>query len=124
MEEQESDIAKEQMLQQGLRLIAGRRGLTHASLYARSRSGQSTPLYGITSPVQSGLSEYESAGSDFTGYADSEIQRRELLKRARELAMTERVRQNLEEHIKQTARGLYDDESGPETFFVRNRLYW
>ena len=38
MEEQESNMAKEQMLQQAMKLLASRNGITHAALQARSSS--------------------------------------------------------------------------------------
>ena len=107
MEEQESDIAKEQILQQAIKLIASRNGLTHASLQARTgmASGSDRPSY----PPPS---DYESLpDSDFTGYADSEIQRREVQKRARYLAMAEKAKQDLDEHVRQTAKGIFDTES-------------
>ena len=103
MEEQESNMAKEQVLQQAIRLMAGKNKLTHASLRARAS---------VDRPSYPPPSDYESAGdTDFTGYADSEIQRREVEKRARYLAMAERAKQDLDSHVRQTAKGIYDTES-------------
>ena len=104
MEEQESNMAKEQVLQQAIRLMAGKNKLTHASLRARTI---------VDRPSYPPPSDYESVPSDFTGYADSEVERRKVEKRARNLAMAERAKQDLEEHVKQTARGLFAD-SEPE----------
>jgi hypothetical protein len=100
LEEQESNIEKEKMLQQTLRLLSGRDGLTYRGLYARS--GMASPSY-----PPSGLSEYDDAQSDFTGYADDYRERKELLERVRAEAMAERVRQDLEDHIRRTADGLF-----------------
>jgi len=100
LEEQESNIAKEQMLQQTLRLLSARDGLTHRALHARS--GMTSPSY-----PPSGLSEYDDAESDFTGYADDYRARKELLERVRAEAMAERVRLSLDEHIRRTADGLF-----------------
>jgi hypothetical protein len=83
MEEQESNIAKEQILQQAIKLTASRNGITHASLQART---------GMSSPSYPPPSDYESVNSDFTGYADSEVQRREVQKRARHLVMAEKAK--------------------------------
>jgi hypothetical protein len=91
------------------KLIASINGLTHASLQARTgtASGSERPSY----PPPS---DYESLpDSDFTGYADSEIQRREVEKRAKYLAMAERAKQDLDKHVRQTAKGIFDD-SDPE----------
>ena len=113
MEEQESNMAKEQVLQQAIRLMAGRNGSTHASIRARTSmaSGSDRPSY----PTPS---EYESPGdSDFTGYADSEIQRRILHTRARNELMAAKAQQDLDEqHIKQTAKGLFDTDSETDPF--------
>ena len=70
----------------------------------------------MSSPSYPPPSEYESADTDFTGYADSELERREVQKRARYLAMADRAKQNLEEHVKQTAKGLFDDEADEDPF--------
>ena len=101
MEEQESNMAKEQVLQQAIKLMAGRNKLTHASLRARTREDR---------PSYPPPSDYESVDSDFTGYADSEIQRREVEKRAKYLAMAERAKQDLDAHVRQTARGIFDSD--------------
>ena len=104
MEEQESNIAKEQILQQAIKLMASRNGLTRASLQAKTSVETSYPP----------PSDYESPGDgDFTDYADSEIHRREVEKRARYLAMAERAKQDLDKHVRQTAKGIFAD-SDPE----------
>ena len=110
MEEQENNIAKEQILQQAMRMLASRNGLTHA---LHARSGISTPSERPSYPPPS---DYESADSDFTGYADSEINRRELEKRARYMAMAERAKQDLDAHVKQTAKGRFDTDSEADPF--------
>ena len=110
MEEQENNIAKEQILAQLLRRLSSQNGMTHASLQARSSSSISERS---SYPPPS---NYESADSDFTGYADSEINRRELEKRARYMVMAERARQDLDSHVKQTARGIFDSDSDSDPF--------
>ena len=49
MEEQESNIAKEQMLQQAMKLLASRNGLTHSLLQARSSISNSS-VRSVSSP--------------------------------------------------------------------------
>ena len=121
LEEQESNIAKEQMLQQTLRLLSGRDGLTDRALYARS--GMARPSFPASGLSEYDGSEYDSAASEFKGYADDYRQRKELLERARAEAMAERVRLNLEEHIRRTADGLFaepeEDPSYARTQDVR-----
>ena len=114
LEEQESNIAKEQMLQQAIKMMAGKNGLTHASLQARSS---------MAGPDYPSPTDYDSFDSDVTGYADSTLQRRDLEKRAKELAIAERGTQLLEEHEKKrlqdhiltTADGLFGDPEPEET---------
>ena len=98
LEEQESNMAKEQMLQQALKKIAGAQGLTHASLQAR---------VDMASPAYEQDSGYESIASDVTGVADEELQRREIQKKARELRIAERGIQLMEEHEKKGWRITY-----------------
>ena len=104
MEEQESDIAKEQILQQAIKLMASRNGLTRASLQAKTNVETSYPP----------PSDYESPGDGgFTDYADSEVQRRLVQRRAKNAVMAEKAKLDLDEHVRQTARGLFAD-SDPE----------
>jgi hypothetical protein len=102
LEEQENNILKDKLIQEAIRNMASQKGMTHASLQARA---------GIYTPSFPPPSDYDSADSDFTGYADSEVQRREVQKRARYTLMAERAKQNLREHVKQTAKGIFDTDS-------------
>jgi hypothetical protein len=84
--------------------MASRNGLTHASLKAKASVGTSYPP----------PSDYESPGDgDFTDYADSEVQRRLAQRRARNALMAEKAKLDLDDHVRQTARGLFAD-SDPE----------
>ena len=110
LEEQENKILKEKLIQEAIQTMSRTSGLTHATLQARARN--STDPFESDSDRPSYLvppSEYESGQSDFTGYADSEIERREVHKRARSALLAERATQDLQEHIKATSEGLYAD---------------
>jgi len=108
LEQQQNNVLKEQLIQEALRKVSRDNGLTNITLQARNssdpfESDSERPSY-LVPP-----SEYESGLSDFTGYADSEIERRDVQKRARASLMAERANQDLQEHIKATSEGLYAD---------------
>ena len=76
-------------------MMAGKKGLTHASLQARSS---------MTGPDYPSPTDYDSFDRDVTGYADSVLLKRDLEKKAKELAIAERGTQLLEEHEKKSCK--------------------
>ena len=86
MEEQESNIAKEQMLQQAMKLLASRNGLTHSLLQARSSISNSS-VRSASSPsettrffdIYTGNSTPEIDHNDAQQTLDEELEKRDMM---------------------------------------------
>ena len=86
MEEQESNIAKEQMLQQAMKLLASRNGLTHSLLQARSSISNSS-VRSVSSPreatrfydIYTGNSTPEIDHNDAQQALDEELEKRDMM---------------------------------------------
>ncbi len=105
LEEQEQNMAKEQLLQQELRNMARTQGTTHALLQATSR--HSTPRYASSSASSddSNVQQIRNQqafyfggdwNSDTISDIDSEQRRREVQENAKRFFLNKRARQNLQ----------------------------